>query len=99
MFVPLWFTVPAILLGIYLAFLVIFSVFVICSVRGYCVALDQTDAWQRLIGVWHQRLGVWQRWRHPAFVETPIRDGRASGFERVCRTGEAGQSRTGLARQ
>lgn len=82
MFFSLWFIVPIVLLATYLAFVMAISLYTICSIRGYFVALDQTALWQHLIGKWHHRIGVWQRWRHADFSETPIPAGKLASFER-----------------
>jgi len=75
MFFSLWFIVPIVLLATYLVFAMAVALYTICAIRGYFVALDQTNAWQHLIG-------VWQRWRHADYSETPIRAGKLASFER-----------------
>jgi hypothetical protein len=75
MFFSLWFIVPIALLATYLVFVTAVALYATCSIRGYFVALDQTGAWQHLIG-------VRQRWRHADFSGSPICAGKLASFER-----------------
>lgn len=90
MFFSLWFIIPVIIAGIYLCFLIVVSILVVCSVRGYFVALDQTDEWQRLIGVWQTGVmwissGLGSATDRPpissAFVEQLRREGREQAWQ------------------
>jgi hypothetical protein len=75
MLFSLWFIVPIVLLASYLVSVVAISLYAVCSIRGYFVALDQT-------GVWLHWILVWQRWRHADFSETRIRGRQLAGLER-----------------